>query len=145
MGGSIVLGPPISKDDYGARTESVVRENASLETRAGRFRAAQEQLDRALAIQPGDALAHLYQGDLHRLRSQRARSVADRDELARAAMTSYERCAALDPSLTVVYRQMGLLYFQQRQFMASREAFARYVAATPGAPDTARAAEYLAP
>jgi regulator of sirC expression with transglutaminase-like and TPR domain len=40
---------------------------------------------------------------------------------------------------------MGLLYFQQRQFMAAREAFARYVAATPDAPDGARASEYLAP
>ena len=124
---------------------SVVRENARLEMRAGRFRAAQEQLDRLLGATPDDPLVHLYHGDLHRLRSQRARSVADRDELARAAMASYERCAALDPTGSVVLRQAGLLYYQQRQLLRAREAFTRYVEQSPDAPDAARVREYLAP
>jgi predicted Zn-dependent protease len=131
--------------EYQSRLAAVVRENASLEIRAGRFRAAQEQLDRLLAAVPGDALGHLYYGDLHRLRSQRARSVADRDELARAALASYERCAALDPSVSVVLRQLGLLHYQQRQLARAREAFARYVELNPDAPDAGRVSEYLAP
>jgi predicted Zn-dependent protease len=144
-GTSAVAATAADGGDYQVRAAAVVRENASLEMRAGRFKAAQEQLDRVLAVAPGDALAHLYSGDLYRLRSQRARSVADRDELARAAVTSYERCASLDPSLGVVFRQIGLLYYQQRQVGRAREAFARYVEQDPDAPDAARVREYLAP
>jgi tetratricopeptide (TPR) repeat protein len=121
----------------------VVRENAALELRGGRYRAAHEQLDRVLGVQPIDPLAHLYYGDLYRLRSQRTRSVADRDELVRRALASYDRSAALDPNLGEVQRQLGLLYYQQRQPDRAREAFMRYIALSPDAPDVARVREYL--
>ena len=60
------------------RMRSLVRENARLEIQAGRFTLAREQLDRVLAVTPGDAVAELYYGDLHRLESQRSRDAADR-------------------------------------------------------------------
>jgi predicted Zn-dependent protease len=122
----------------------VARENARLELRAGRFRPAQEQLDRAIAVWPADAQAHLLYGDLYRLRAQRARGAADRDELARRALAAYERSASLDPDLVEVVRQQGLLYYQQGQLVRAREAFTRYVARNPDAPDAARVKEYLA-
>ncbi len=122
----------------------LVRENARLEMAAGRFRAAQEQLDRILGVTPADPLAHLYYGDLHRLRAQRTRSVADRDELARKARASYERCASLDPGIVEVPRQLGLLYYQQGQSERAREAFTRYIALAPDAPDAPRVKEYVA-
>jgi Zn-dependent protease with chaperone function len=130
-------------EDFTAVMAVVVRENAALELRGGRFRFALEQLDRVLGVQPTDPLAHLYYGELYRLRSQRARSVADRDELVRRALASYERSAALDPNLAEVHRQLGLLYYQQRQPDRAREAFARYIALSPDAPDVARIREYL--
>lgn len=129
--------------DFEAALTPLVRENARLELRAGRLRAAQEQLDRVLAQAPGDAVAHLYSGDLLRLRAQRARSVADRDELARQALTMYERSASLDPGLAEVPRQIGLLYYQQGRYDRAREAFERYVARNPDAPDAARVREYV--
>jgi len=75
--------------EFVAIATPIARENARLELRAGRFRAAQEQLDRVLAANPGDGLAFLYYGDWYRLRAQRARSVADRDEFARKALAAY--------------------------------------------------------
>ena len=89
--------------DYETRIESVVRENASLEMRAGRFRFAQEQLDRALAREPNDARALLYQGDLHRLRSQRTRQT---DRLA-FCHGSQEKQLVFE-NLLVICQQRGL-------------------------------------
>jgi predicted Zn-dependent protease len=121
----------------------LVRENARLEMQAGRFRAARAQLDRVIAGDPSDARAHLYEGDLHRLRAQRARSVADRDDLARMALTAYQRCEEVDPSVAEVSRQIGLLYYQQGRLDQARAAFERYLARRPDAPDAARVAEYV--
>jgi predicted Zn-dependent protease len=131
-------------DEFVAARAIVARENARLELRMGRFRQAQEQLDRALAVSPGDALAHLYSGEVLRLRAQRARGAADRDELARRALAAYERCASLDPEIIDVARQIGLLYYQQGRFEQAREAFTRYVSRSPEAPDAPRVQEYLA-
>ncbi len=131
-------------DDFVETMALVARENARLELRMGRFRQAQEQLDRALAVAPGDPLAHLYYGDVHRLRAQRARGAADRDELARRALAAYERCASLDPEIIDVARQIGLLYYQQGRFEQAREAFTRYVSRSPEASDAPRVQEYLA-
>jgi predicted Zn-dependent protease len=131
-------------DDFETVMALVARENARLELGVGRFRAAQEQLDRALAVSPMDALAHLTYGDLHRLRAQRARGAADRDELARRALAAYERAARLEPDLVEVARQVGLLYYQQGRLDQAREAFTRYLTRSPDAPDAPRVQEYLA-
>jgi predicted Zn-dependent protease len=129
--------------EFDAAIIPLVRENARLEMRAGRFHAARAQLDRAIAADPADARARLYEGDFHRLRAQRARSMADRDELARMAFASYAECEALDPALAEVSRQIGLLYYQQGRHEQARAAFERYVARQPDAPDAARVAEYV--
>jgi predicted Zn-dependent protease len=131
-------------DDFVQTMAIVARENARLELRMGRFRQAQDQLDRALAVAPGDALAHLYAGEGYRLRAQRARGAADRDELARRALAAYERCASLDPEIIDVVRQIGLLYYQQGRVEQARDAFTRYVSRSPEAPDAPRVREYLA-
>ena len=44
----------------------------------------------------------------------------------------------------VELRQLGLLYYQERETDRARAAFARYLAAVPDAPDAARVREYLA-
>jgi tetratricopeptide (TPR) repeat protein len=121
----------------------VARDNARLEMGAGRFRAAQEQLAHALAVRPSDARVHLALGDLHRLRAQRARGAAERDELARHALDAYDRAAALDPDLVEVARAVGLLYYQQGHAGRAREAFARYLASRPDGPDAERVKEYV--
>ncbi len=136
-------GMVVNTEDFDDVMAPVTRENARLELGVGRFRAAQEQLERALSIAPNDALAYLYVGDLHRLRAQRARGAADRDELARRALVAYERSASLEPDLVEVARQMGLLYYQQGQLDRAREAFTRYLARSPDAPDAPRVKEYL--
>jgi tetratricopeptide (TPR) repeat protein len=53
-------------------------------------------------------------GDLYRLQSQRSRDTADRANKARKALERYERSAELDPTYPDPFRQLGLLYYQQK-------------------------------
>lgn len=125
------------------RIRPVVRDNASEDLRLGRFSLARAQLDRVLAATPDDPVAHLYYGDLHRLRSQRAADVSARAEHARQALARYEQAIALDPTLAEPHRQLGLLYHQQQDATKARAAFERYLALRPDAPDARRIREYL--
>lgn len=130
-------------EDYALRTRLAVRENAGLEIRAGRFGLGQAQLDRVLVLTPGDPVAHLYYGDLHRLAAQRTRRPEDRAPLVEQAREAYARAIALDPGFPDPFRQLGFLYYQTRDNARAREAFERYLALSPDAPDARRVKEYL--
>jgi predicted Zn-dependent protease len=130
-------------EEFQLRMRSVVRENAALDIRAGRFDLAAQQLDRVLAITPKDPIAHTYYGDLYRLKSQRAKTSAEKQELVQKALQQYEEATALDATLPDPHRQLGLLYYQQRNTGKAKEAFQRYLALAPNAPDARRVKEYL--
>lgn len=137
--------PPGARDaeEFHLRMRTVVRDNAQLDIRAGRFDLAQKQLDRVVALTPKDPLAHLSYGDLHRLRSQRARTPAEKTDYARQALASYERAADLDPKLPDPHRQLGFLFYQQKENTRAKDAFQRYLALRPDAPDARRIKEYI--
>jgi len=130
-------------DDFQLRMRGVVRENAYEDIRAGRFAVAQRQLDRVLAITPKDPIAHTYYGDLHRLQAQRARDATQKDEHARLALASYEKAVDLDPTAPEPHRQLGFLYYQQKDNARAKAAFERYLALKPAASDAKRIKEYL--
>jgi beta-barrel assembly-enhancing protease len=133
-----------STDEFRLRMPAVVRENARLDIQAGRFALAADQLDRVLAVAPRDPVAHLYYGDLYRLRSQRARSAPEAADWARQAIDRYEGAARLDPAFADPFRQLGLLYYQQQEIARARAAFEQYLTLKPDAPDAERVAAYLA-
>ena len=133
-----VAGGPV----FEQRMRAVVRDNAVLDMRAGRFGLAQEQLERALVGNPRDPIAQLHYGDLYRLRSQRV-AAPERAEYVREALARYVRSLELDPSYVEPVRQLGLLYYQERDVAKARWAFERYLALVPDAPDARRIREYL--
>ncbi|OGL17422.1 MAG: hypothetical protein A3K12_03955 [Candidatus Rokubacteria bacterium RIFCSPLOWO2_12_FULL_71_19] len=130
-------------EEFPLRTRVVVRENALLDIRAGRFGLARAQLDRVLAMAPRDPVTHLYYGDLHRLQAQRAKRPEDKPPLVSQAREAYERAAALDPTYPDPFRQLGYLYYQIRDSARAREAFEKYLALKPDAADARRVKEYL--
>ena len=130
-------------EEFRRRVRVVVRDNAALDLRAGRFEVARIQLDRALAVAPDDPVTHLYYGDLYRLESQRAAGAEERTELLARARTAYERSAALDPTYADPFRQLGLLYYQSADNTQARQAFATYLTLRPDAPDARRVKEYM--
>ena len=130
-------------EDFQLRMRAVVRENALEDIRAGRFPVAQRQLDRVLALTPRDPIAHMYYGDLHRLQAQRARDIARKDEHARLALASYETAVDLDPTAPEPHRQLGFLYYQQKDTAKAKAAFEKYLALKPTGSDARRIKEYL--
>ncbi|OLC17542.1 MAG: hypothetical protein AUH29_01590 [Candidatus Rokubacteria bacterium 13_1_40CM_69_27] len=130
-------------EDFDLRMRTVVRENAYEDIRLGRFALAQRQLDRVLTITPRDPIAQLYYGDLHRLQAQRARSLADKAAESQKALERYERSAELDSSFPDPHRQLGFLYYQQKDRERAKAAFEKYLALKPDAPDAKRIKEYL--
>jgi predicted Zn-dependent protease len=132
-----------NSDEFAMRTRTVVRENAALDIRAGRFGLAKSQLDRVLPLAPKDPTTHLYYGDLYRLQAQRAKKPADKPALVAQALEAYERAASLDPTYPDPFRQMGFLYYQSKNTEKATEAFRRYLALKPDATDTRRIKEYL--
>jgi len=132
-----------NNDEFAMRTRTVVRENAALDIRAGRFGLAKAQLDRVLPLAPKDPTTHLYYGDLYRLQAQRARNPYDKPLLVAQALQAYEQAAALDATFPDPFRQMGFLYYQSRKSDKAKEAFRKYLALKPDAPDSRRIKEYL--
>jgi beta-barrel assembly-enhancing protease len=132
-----------SSEDFSRRIRPLVRDNALLDIRAGRFALAQEQLDRVLAVTPNDPTAHMYYGDLYRLQARRTRAPDDRQRLATLALERYERAAALDPKFPDPFRQLGLLHYQQKDSASAKAAFQRYLELKPDASDAKRIKEYL--
>jgi len=130
-------------DEFHLRMLSVVRENAHEDIRAGRFKRAGRELDRVLAATPQDAVAHLYAGELHRLQAQRARTATDKESQTKLALASYERSIELDRAMPEPYRELGLLYYQQQEPAKAREAFTKYLALSPNAPDAPRVSAYI--
>jgi predicted Zn-dependent protease len=130
-------------EEFALRTRALVRENAALDVRAGRFDLAAQQLDRVLSITPKDPIAHNYYGDLHRLKSQRVKTSAEKQDLMQRAQKRYEEAVRLDSTYPEPYRQLGLLYYQQRDTVKAKEAFTRYLELAPNAPDVRRIKEYL--
>jgi predicted Zn-dependent protease len=129
--------------EFERRMLALVRDNAALDIRAGRFVLARRQLDRVLTLTPNDPIAQLHDGDWHRLRSQRAAGPARR-EGARRALERYERAIELDPGYAEPFRQLALLHYEQRDAARARAAFERYLALKPDAADAQRVREYLA-
>jgi tetratricopeptide (TPR) repeat protein len=122
---------------------AVARENAARDTRAWRFELARIRLDHVLAVTPTDPVAHLYLGDLYRLEAQRATHPEDKARLLERARRAYERAAVLDPAYPHPFRQLGLLYYQSRDTEKAKDAFRKYLALKPDAPDARRVREYL--
>jgi predicted Zn-dependent protease len=130
-------------EDFDLRLRPVVRENAYEDIRLGRYGLAEGQLGRVLTAAPNDPVAHVYYGDLYRLRAQWAKNTADRAADAQRAQERYERASELDPTYPDPWRQLGYLYFQERDRERARTAFEKYIDLKPDAPDARRIREYL--
>ncbi len=142
-GVSAATGAATASEEFGVRLLPVVRENAWLDVRAGRFVLARRQLDRVLTATPADPVAHVYDGDWHRLLAQRTRSAEARAVDEARAREHYERAAELDPTYAEPFRGLGLLYYQANDPAKARMAFERYLTLKPDAPDGRRIREYV--
>src|SRR5262249_38792019 len=71
------------------------------------------------------------------------RRVDERNRYLQLALESYQKSIGLEPGLADAYRQLGLLYYEQKDSARARDAFAKYLALRPDAPDARRVQEDL--
>ena len=124
--------------------QTVVRENALLDIRTGRFDLALRQLIRVGVFDDRDAVNNFYYGELSRLRAQRTDAAAEKRRLEERALLAYEHALLLDPAYADPLRGLGLLYFQQGDYARARAAFARYVELKRDVSDARRIEDYMA-
>jgi tetratricopeptide (TPR) repeat protein len=129
--------------EFARLTRPLVRDNAALDIRAGRFALARRQLDRVLAAAPDDAVAEVHYGELYRLQSQRAEG-PERAEAVQRALERYQRAMELSPRYAEPFRQLALLHLQQGDRGKARAAFERCLALAPDGPDARRIRAFLA-
>ena len=130
--------------DFRLRMQTVVRENALLDIRTGRFDLALRQLIRVGVFDDRDAVNNFYYGELSRLRAQRTDAAAEKRRLEERALLAYEHALLLDPAYADPLRGLGLLYFQQGDYARARAAFARYVELKRDVSDARRIEDYMA-
>ncbi|MFQ5692689.1 MAG: tetratricopeptide repeat protein, partial [Nitrospinota bacterium] len=118
------------------RRRVIIRENALLDIRAGRFNVARAALDKVLAVTPNDPKAHYYYGEIFRLSKKTP-------EGERQALAQYRKAIELDPELAEAHRAIGLLYYKKGDKEKAKKAFRRYLELKPKAKDRDQIKDYI--
>ena len=96
---------------------------------------AEEALLRLVRENPGDATSHFYLGNIYR--DERGPFGVEK------AIAAYDAALSAAPGFADPYRELGLLYYKQRDFRRAGELFESYLELSPRAADAPDVREYL--
>lgn len=124
-----------NKEVFLDRIQQVILYNASLDLKAGRFRAAHRGAEKYLTIRKDDPRAYFLVGEILRQQGE-----AEDDMRAKGF---YEKAIALDPSYPDPYKAIGLIYFKEGAWMLAKRSFESSLALSPHMQDRAYIRGYL--
>jgi predicted Zn-dependent protease len=125
----------IDPDLFARRIRPVVRDDAGLNIELGRLKIADEELTRALAWMPKDALTRVYVGRLRVAQSAEEKDEAQKARLRSEAGESFQKAVELDPKLSGPHRELGIFLHNQEDYKGSCRELKRYVELAPDADD----------
>ena len=124
-----------NKEVFLDKTYQVILYNASLDLKAGRFRAALRGAEKYLTIRNDDSKAYFLVGEILRQRGEAE------DEFR--AKVFYEKAITLDPSYPDPYKGIGLIYFKEGDWTLAKRSFESSLALSPHMRDRAYIQGYL--
>lgn len=125
-----------AQDAYDRELATIVLDNAESALAAGRPEHLERALERHVAIFPGSSRGWFL------LAEARRNAGASRFIRLDGATEAYEHAIALDPSMALAYRELGLLRREQGRDREATTALRRYLELVPDAPDRAVLLEY---
>jgi len=118
-----------------SRMQTVIKDNARLDLRMGRFGVAQRGLEKYLRIQPEDADAYFLMGEIYRQRGQ--------DNDAETAKKYYEKALSLNPSNPEPHKAMGLIHYKEGKKTLAKKYFESCLLLAPNSADVVYIQGYL--
>ena len=118
-----------------AKLNALFLENAELDIRQGRFKAARRSIDKYLQIKPDDTRAYFLLGEIYRQRGQ-----AD-DALS--ALKFYNQAIFLDPTYAEPHKAIGIIHYKKGQRTLAKRFFESCLQLSPDSPDKAYIQVYL--
>lgn len=97
--------------EFNRRLRAVIRDDAELNLELGRLDRAGEELERALAMLPGDPRTHYLVGKLELARAEKAKGEEQADLKAKA-QEAFQEAVRLDPQAPEPHRELGLLAYR---------------------------------
>jgi len=113
----------------------VILLNAFLDLKAGRFNTALGGAQKYLTIRPNDARAYFLMGEIFR------QNVGAGDRFK--ARVFYEKAISMDPSYPEPHKAIGLICFEEREWMLAKKHFESYLALSLQSWDRAYIQGYL--
>jgi predicted Zn-dependent protease len=115
------------------------RENIGI----GRFELAASELERALALEPKDAEAHLLVGRLKLAQKDEAQEPGAKARLRDEATQSFRESVRLAPDRPAAHRELGLSAYRAEDFVTACTELAVYVGLAPDAEDAQSVRDHL--
>lgn len=122
-------------DQFLAKVQGILMENARLNLKLGRFSAARREVEKYLRIRPDDARAYFLWGEICRQRAQGGD--------VEKAVGYYQKAILLDPSYADPHKALGLIYYKQGRKILAREHFKTCLSLAPDISDGAYLRQYL--
>lgn len=117
------------------KIKQVVMDNAVLDLKAGRFRAAQRGAEKYMMIAKDDPALYFLLGEIVRQKGG--------EEVNREAKAFYEKAISTDPSYPDSHKAIGLIYYKEGQWVLAKRSFESFLALSPHLPDRSYINTYL--
>ena len=127
--GQISTQAKVGREEFMAVTRDLKLDTISLWMDNGMFKTAQKNLDRFLEYFPDSADGFFLKGELLRQKKDKGE-----DNLAKA-LEAYDQAIALNAQMADAYKGKGRVFKRLNEPAKAKEAFEKYLALQPGAPD----------
>jgi hypothetical protein len=125
----------IDPDLFARRVRPVVRDDAELNIELGRFKIAEDEVQKARAWMPEDPMTHVVLGHLRLAQAGAEKDEKEQRRLRTEAGDAFKEAVKLDGKRPVPHRELGLYYLNEEDGRQACKELRRYAELAPHADD----------